>query len=839
MDRSNRPWPTKAGAPSAALIALLIASSGHLHAAADEALRFLVRQQDVSADDPVLAVKGTWGAAPSRRATTGQTFHGVVLVCPVDDSRPATIGIGVLDLPGVPNPIIASLCADCYDEERGVPPPAEGWQPWANQRNMDGPISYEITIYPASSRVQWSLNGEALRLEQSELIGPCTRLRVGAELESGEPVSEMWFDDIETWRTKAGWQLFEPNDANWPLVTIGDGVVGYQPTGTMVIYADKGPVAHPSLTVPIVSTQGGAGGPVLSESASGLVLAGRGQDLVSIDIDSGAVTVQSHFSSTITALASSEHGELVGTRDGTVFQLADGDPSMVSASWRLGSPITALAAGLDGALAGTTSGHIYLLPVSRPTESVPSTRIPGRIRSIVWTADQWLVGVETVGYRTSTGRVFSVREGDDGTLRVSAPVGVNGAPIAILPTEDREALIVTAAGHVDRMILGPSDISDGGTLLTLSSPVVGAVGNVPLVHILGDQGEMWTVSIDATGDATIVSERTLPIRGAGFGLSGTRLVATADSGEIGAFDTADGTQVLKDVAVGAVKDLYTIDDSVLALSDHSTLHRLGSSGSGLSIARLVDLPRRGIALRPWPGGLAVANGYAGIDLYNSTAEEWVGRIRLVGVSRDVAFNGEAAYVASGLHGVQVANLTDPHEPVVIGALTTTLPALAVSSAGSSLLVGRQGGNAVAYDTTTPFSPTLIAEIPETPNVVRFEVHGELAYALSGAGTVSQLLIDPTRPDTAPELVATLPASRYGLGLAWSESGLSIASGPDGVQQLMASEETVVQLDLPTTAQITSLASTEDFEIAGGGAAGIQWWRRSDPRIFLPTLENRW
>jgi len=39
---------------------------------------------------------------------------------------------------------------------------------------------------------------------------------------------------------------------------------------------------------------------------------------------------------------------------------------------------------------------------------------------------------------------------------------------------------------------------------------------------------------------------------------------------------------------------------------------------------------------------------------------------------------------------------------------------------------------------------------------------------------------------------------------------------------MAPDETFVQLDLPTNAQISSLATTKDVEIACSGAAGSQW-----------------
>jgi hypothetical protein len=236
--------------------------------------------------------------------------------------------------------------------------------------------------------------------------------------------------------------------------------------------------------------------------------------------------------------------------------------------------------------------------------------------------------------------------------------------------------------------------------------------------------------------------------------------------------------------------------------------------------------------------VAIANGYAGIDLYDWRKDAWVGRIRLVGVSRDVAFAPDTAYVATGRHGVQVADLRDPSKPVVTTALTSTLPALAVARVGSMLLAGRQGGDVLAYDATVPLTPTLLAEIPGTPNVVRFEVRGNQVFALSGSGKLHRLEADLDRWDRVPRLVATLPVSRYGLGLSWTKRGLGIASGPDGAQRWADPAEVISQLDLKGGGPVMALASAEGVEVAGVGAAGILWWPTALPRAFLPALHRR-
>jgi hypothetical protein len=799
--------------------------------------RSIVRQQDVSVADPIRSITGAWGAAPSGRATVGQTFYGLMLACPVDGGPPATIGIGVLDLPGVRSPIVASFCGNCYDAARGTPPPHDDWIPWANQTDMNRPISFQINFDRENARVGWYIDGTPVRLEQSTLIGPCTRLRVGAVIDEAEPLREMWFDDLQLVHEKAGGQLFEPNDARWPIITTSRGTLGYLGTGTLVTYADASPLEHPIENLPNLHVQGGAGGPVVELNAN-TAYVGRGQDLVRVDVNGGVVSPLHSFTGTLTALISIGNDIFVGTRDGSVYRVPGRSNAPLASPWRLRAPITSLASGTGSVLAGTQSGMVYLLPFDQSTEPPSALHIDGRIRTLLAIEDWWLVGVETDVDNVPTGHIFQLRQNDDGSLRLQAPVGVQGAPIGLLPVDDESVLVVTASGMVDRIHVGPDGLLREGSVLSLPAPVVAVAGSFPRLHVVGDQGEVWRVVFDELGGATIQANWRLPYAGTGLGLVGSNIIVTSDGGQIGAFATADGKQVLMDESVGVVNSLAAGTDTMDILSGHGMLQRLDVRPDALHRLTSVVLPRRGLALRPWPGGVSVTNGLGGVDLYDGQSLQLVGRIRVVGVSRDVAFSGSTAYVAAGRHGIHVVNVDDPRQPVVSSTFTTNYPALAVASVGQSLLVGRQGGNILAYDASVPLVPIPTGEISGTVNVVRFQIFENQVYALTGSGTVHRLTLDPAHASTVPEAAESLRLSRYGLDLASSQLGLLVAGSADGGLLIVSPDNKVSQLDLPTGVAVTSIGTTNAMGFAGGGPAGLIWWdRRERSSIFLPLLWN--
>lgn len=113
---------------------------------------------------------------------------------------------------------------------------------------------------------------------------------------------------------------------------------------------------------------------------------------------------------------------------------------------------------------------------------------------------------------------------------------------------------------------------------------------------------------------------------------------------------------------------------------------------------------------------------------------FVAELNMTGDALDVAVKGDYAYLVTKQEGLQIANISDPYNPVWLeeNSISTSGWAQSVSAEGDYLAVGSGGGGVYLYDISeTPEKPQLIDQLSssETDYVILVEIHnGELFVA---------------------------------------------------------------------------------------------------------------
>lgn len=144
------------------------------------------------------------------------------------------------------------------------------------------------------------------------------------------------------------------------------------------------------------------------------------------------------------------------------------------------------------------------------------------------------------------------------------------------------------------------------------------------------------------------------------------------------------------------------------------------------------------------------------DVTDPRNPEVIGSCRLAGPARDVAIEGEHAFVAAGESGLRILNIGNPREPHEVSHFSTPYDTRCVHVQGNMAYVGQEGapgqdnGSLLIVDVSAPLHPKQIASFDE-PRVVRdVAVHGDLAYVGDRAGRLWIVDVSDTK---SPRLVS--------------------------------------------------------------------------------------
>jgi hypothetical protein len=144
-----------------------------------------------------------------------------------------------------------------------------------------------------------------------------------------------------------------------------------------------------------------------------------------------------------------------------------------------------------------------------------------------------------------------------------------------------------------------------------------------------------------------------------------------------------------------------------------------------------------------------AEGYSLVivDVSNPDAPQTVGRLLTKPLSwvMDVFTTGGVAYVAAGPNGLQIADVSDPTSPSLLGSHPTTGTANAVYVSGNTAYVAASdlaaSGALFLFNVAVPSSPALLARYDTAQGAADVVASGGLAYVAAG----DFLLVDVSVP----------------------------------------------------------------------------------------------
>jgi hypothetical protein len=298
----------------------------------------------------------------------------------------------------------------------------------------------------------------------------------------------------------------------------------------------------------------------------------------------------------------------------------------------------------------------------------------------------------------------------------------------------------------------------------------------------------------------------------------------------------DGVRILGSkafVSTGFRTGIYVVDVSVPA-SPAVVANFLPGDCQGLAIVEgavavadaddlvLVDLAdqSRPFQVETVPANLAfevvmrgsiayVASGVSGLrilDLSDPSAPILVGSLSTAGETRSLLMDGMTVYLAEREAGIRIVDVTDPTSPSLLGALDTPEIAERLDLAAGHLYVADRDGGMRIIDVSDPTQPTEIASVASESRTWDVDVDGSRAYmADGGAGLRVFDVSDPTQPTEIGVLVPSTPTDAYVIEVL---GDLAYIGEQYAIRIADVSEPVPVELD------VLGLA-TNDLEIVNG------------------------
>jgi len=186
-------------------------------------------------------------------------------------------------------------------------------------------------------------------------------------------------------------------------------------------------------------------------------------------------------------------------------------------------------------------------------------------------------------------------------------------------------------------------------------------------------------------------------------------------------------------------------------------------------------------------------------------------VHIPGFANSVAVAGNYAFVASGVTGLQVVDVTDLMHPFVAGAVDTPGNAndVRVVSNFAYFADGPQGLQVV--DVSTPQAPRIVGHALTVGAATAVAVAGGIAYVADEQGLS---ILDVSRP-TRPVLLSSVQTPGRARGVAVSGNLAVVATSDTGVQTVDVSDPVNPFLVGSTATRPDGTASAADVAVRGG------------------------
>lgn len=224
------------------------------------------------------------------------------------------------------------------------------------------------------------------------------------------------------------------------------------------------------------------------------------------------------------------------------------------------------------------------------------------------------------------------------------------------------------------------------------------------------------------------------------------------------------------------------------------------------------------------GGYAfVADGLSGlqvIDISEPTTPSLISSFDTPGYAEGVCVEGDYAYVADGPGGLQVIDISVPAAPAYAGSCPTEGFAYGVAVKGNYAYIGGGGGGLQVIDVTSPTAPQWSGRYDVCSTTWGVAVKEDYAYVAGGPGGLQ--IVDLSNP-LSPALIGVFETRSAALGVAVYGGFAYVACGSSGLQMVSIADPTSLMLvaKCPSPDFAYGLSVLNNYVYIAGGANGLQ------------------
>jgi hypothetical protein len=219
----------------------------------------------------------------------------------------------------------------------------------------------------------------------------------------------------------------------------------------------------------------------------------------------------------------------------------------------------------------------------------------------------------------------------------------------------------------------------------------------------------------------------------------------------------------------------------------------------------------------------VADGLSGLQIFDisePSSPALVASLDTPGYAEGVFVHGDYAYVADGPGGLQVIDISAPVAPAYTGGCATQGFAYGVAVKGNYAYIGGGAGGLQVIDVSDPRLPRWIGSYDVCSTTWGVAVKGNYAYVAGGPGGLQ--IVDLANP-VSPALVGVYDTRDAALGVAVYGEFAYVACGSSGLRMVSVADPASLMLvaKCPSLDFAYGLAVLNNYVYIAGGANGLQ------------------